>query len=794
MALLVLHRAVRPAVLVNLTPAATISRFSRSYASLSTIHKGIRRSEKARPQGFRNKPAETGDGLTYAQRQAARAATSDPDFKIRKGKKDITDYPTKAKPTTRRARFYDEDSSFAKKSIGHQLKTGKLDDGLVREALGRSSRPDSGSRPSRSFDTPSAARGGFGRGGFGNGKSPRGRSGGEPRGSRGGFRSFGGDRESDRPERTPWARRTAPESGDRSERSERTPRGSSGLGRTEWAPRVPRGSSASGGRAEWGPRSSSGFGGRSERSFTPRTFTESGERSERLSSRAAIPRSEWTPPWALDQPSETAARPERTTPQASSETIQRPQSSTPEAVERPQKSAPRASFDTLEIMGRAVTRAPTAKSAPQNWDGTVTSGSSGGSGQRPSRSASFGSSDRRGRVAPRDSYGSGGRSDRAAPRSSSFDRSDRQSSTRPSSDLAEGSEQARPSYGSSSTYYDDGGSSRENRFRAWKIQQPLTVKYTTAASQFLYGRSVVDAALQSSRRKLYHLYIYGGSNRQNPDRDLVIEALARRKGIESTVVEEASGLQLLDKMSGGRPHNGYVLEASPLPQAPLTGLGPLAEEDGKPGYQINVAHQSAEELAVNGSSTFVGSSSQTHKPLVVVLDQVLDPGNLGSILRTVSFLGATAVAITKRGSASLTPVALKASSGASETLHLFSISSLHTFLAESRENGWSVYAAVPPTARSKQDRHLDMHEVEDMDPLSKEPCILLIGSEGEGLSRLVKNKADYEVNIPNLSGSAAVDSLNVSVATGLLCSAFMRGQVKAQFDIIKEEKQKTALW
>ncbi|KAK4153915.1 hypothetical protein C8A00DRAFT_14918 [Chaetomidium leptoderma] len=314
-------------------------------------------------------------------------------------------------------------------------------------------------------------------------------------------------------------------------------------------------------------------------------------------------------------------------------------------------------------------------------------------------------------------------------------------------------------------------------------RDPISIPYTTAASQFLYGKAVVEAALRSTRRKLYKLYLYGGANRQNAADDAVIQTLAKRKGVPVTVLGE-DGLRLMDKMAASRPHNGFILEASTLPQPPLAALGPLPEDYAtNPGCAITLGHQSAEDAAVNGTPSFLASPSTTHKPLVVILDQILDPGNLGAILRTVNFLGASAVGITRKGSATLTPVALKASAGASETLTLFSVASLPEFLNASRANGWAVYAAVagsPPTGAAKQRRHMDLRDVEERDPLKREPCVLLIGSEGEGLSRLVVKKADYEVNIPNLSGGTAVDSLNVGVAVGLLCSSFLRGVVKEQ--------------
>ncbi|KLU88555.1 hypothetical protein MAPG_07540 [Magnaporthiopsis poae ATCC 64411] len=306
------------------------------------------------------------------------------------------------------------------------------------------------------------------------------------------------------------------------------------------------------------------------------------------------------------------------------------------------------------------------------------------------------------------------------------------------------------------------------------------IKYTTAASQFLYGAFVVEEALRASRRKLYHLYIYGGANRENVGRDKVIEKLAAERGVKVTTLGEHDQ-KLMSKMSQGRPHNGYILEASPLPQPPVIALGPLATEKSESGgvdsnsFGIVLGHQTAEDSAINGKDTVVQARSGQHKPLVLLLDHVLDPGNLGAILRTASFLGASAVAISTKNSATLTPVALKASAGASETIPLFAVDSPVSFLEGSREAGWKVYAAVASHSGSHHREHTDIYGVEESDPLASDPCILVVGSEGEGLPRMLKAKADIEISIPNQSGSLTVDSLNVSVAAALLCSAFMRG-------------------
>ncbi|KAJ8120353.1 hypothetical protein ONZ43_g2919 [Nemania bipapillata] len=317
---------------------------------------------------------------------------------------------------------------------------------------------------------------------------------------------------------------------------------------------------------------------------------------------------------------------------------------------------------------------------------------------------------------------------------------------------------------------------------------PIRIHHTTAASQFLYGRSVVEAALKDSRRQLYNLYIYSGDDRQNVSQDDLLIRLAQHRSVNIKRLSN-DGLRTMDKMSGGRPHNGCVLEASPVPQLPLKALGPLSEDPQKPGFHVEIAHQSSEEENVNGTSDFVGYRlPQGRNPFVLLLDGILDPGNLGAILRTAVFLGVNGIAITKASSATLTPIALKASAGASEVATLFSVNSATEFLARSKENGWLVYAAVPATKRSKGNSHITVDRVETYDPLSSQPTVLVIGSEGEGLGKPVRRQANHDVSIPGSSGllSSVVDSLNVSVATGILCSAFLKNQSSNMIEVSDE--------
>lgn len=323
----------------------------------------------------------------------------------------------------------------------------------------------------------------------------------------------------------------------------------------------------------------------------------------------------------------------------------------------------------------------------------------------------------------------------------------------------------------------EGGVEQDER-RKNKYEPPVSIPYTTAASQFLYGTSTVEAALATSRRKLYKLYIYQGGNRMRQEKDDYLANLASEKGVPVEWVDEQK-LPMLNKMSTSRPHNGHVLEASPLPQLPVTALGEVLNDSFLTGFKVLRGHQSTEDAAINGTSEVIVTEPNTHKPFVLFLDEIVDPQNLGAIIRTATFMGVSAVVTSKRGSASVTPVVLKASSGAAETMTMLSVDSPVDFVSQSKSNGWRVYAGVPPKADASR-HQVDMRAIEKDDPLRENPCILVMGSEGEGLSRQLRRSAHSEVSIPNMSGSKALDSLNVSVAAGLLCSAFVRGRSMAQ--------------
>ena len=299
---------------------------------------------------------------------------------------------------------------------------------------------------------------------------------------------------------------------------------------------------------------------------------------------------------------------------------------------------------------------------------------------------------------------------------------------------------------------------------------PISIPYTTPASEFLYGTSVVRAALRARRRKCYKLYIYTGENRVDLAQDHELRLLAKDLGIEVRQVR-GDWLRIMDKMSKGRPHNGYILEASSLPQLPVRSLDIVDEESSSFGLELD--HQTREEEKINGNSAAIECQTKARQPILLMVDGVQDPGNLGAVLRTAYFFGIDAVAIAKGSTAPIGPIAQKASSGAVENLTMLSVGDPLQFVKTSRENGWRFYAAVAPGTRTRGQTYIPLDRLGS--PAKGEPCVIMLGGEGEGLRSFLQAKADNLVGIEgHQTGRGGVDSLNVSVAAGILCNAFCR--------------------
>lgn len=149
-------------------------------------------------------------------------------------------------------------------------------------------------------------------------------------------------------------------------------------------------------------------------------------------------------------------------------------------------------------------------------------------------------------------------------------------------------------------------------------------------------------------------------------------------------------------------------------------------------------------------------------PFIILLDGIEDPHNLGAILRTANLAGAHGVIIPKRRAVGLTAVVAKTSAGAINYTPVAKVTNLANTIEELKKEGiWFVCADMGGEVMYKQDL--------------TGPIGLVIGNEGEGVSRLVKEKCDFITSIP-MKGD--IDSLNASVAAGVLAFEIVRQRLK----------------
>jgi 23S rRNA (guanosine2251-2'-O)-methyltransferase len=225
----------------------------------------------------------------------------------------------------------------------------------------------------------------------------------------------------------------------------------------------------------------------------------------------------------------------------------------------------------------------------------------------------------------------------------------------------------------------------------------------------LYGRNAIREALRAGRRPVHHVWATRGAAAEPWLRDVeVVEA--RPEDIAARAGSEA--------------HQGLCAEADPYPYADPAEL--LAHRD----------------------------------PLVVVLDELQDPQNLGAICRTAECVGADGVVIPERRSAEVTPAVCKASAGAVEHLRVARVRNVADFLADAKDAGCWCYGAAAEGAASY------------LEPDYSGGCVLVIGAEGRGLRPRVAAACDQLVALP-LRGH--VQSLNASAAAaGLLYGILQR--------------------
>ncbi len=258
-------------------------------------------------------------------------------------------------------------------------------------------------------------------------------------------------------------------------------------------------------------------------------------------------------------------------------------------------------------------------------------------------------------------------------------------------------------------------------------RSPIKREEAEPSENVIFGRNSVKELL-SGGRDIEKIYVAKGE-REGSIKLLI--SMAKERKIVINEVER----QKLDTLSCGGRHQGIVAIAAERDYSTVDDILDYAKERGD-------------------------------SPLVVVLDGVEDPHNLGAIIRSADCLGAHGIIIPKRRASGLTGVVSKASAGALEHMRVARVTNLASTIDELKEKGLWIYAA-------------DMGD----EPYYKTdlvgPVAIVLGSEGFGISRLVKEKCDFTLSIPLLG---FVNSMNVSCAAAVLLAECAKQRAKGDTD------------
>lgn len=238
-----------------------------------------------------------------------------------------------------------------------------------------------------------------------------------------------------------------------------------------------------------------------------------------------------------------------------------------------------------------------------------------------------------------------------------------------------------------------------------------------SAANIICGRNPVIEALKSDTN-LDTIYIDGNGGSLG-----IIRRLAKEKGIPVKDVRD----EKLTKMSGGASHQG------------VAAVGACAE-------YVDVE----DILAV--------SEKKGTKPFIIICDEIEDPHNLGAIIRTAETSGADGIIVPKRHSAGLNATVFKTSAGAASYVPVARVSNLAAAIDKLKKAGVWIYGT---DASGSEYTKTDLTG----------SCGLVIGSEGFGISRLIREKCDFMIKLPMLG---KINSLNASVAAGIFMYEILR--------------------
>lgn len=239
----------------------------------------------------------------------------------------------------------------------------------------------------------------------------------------------------------------------------------------------------------------------------------------------------------------------------------------------------------------------------------------------------------------------------------------------------------------------------------------------------IYGKNPVIEALQSGR-EINKMVFLEGSKDKNMQK--IIDMAKAKK-----IIVQFSERKVMDKLVDGENHQGVVAYVSPYEYYDLEEV-------------LDIAHQKNEP------------------PFLIICDEITDPHNLGSIIRTANAVGAHGVIIPKRRSAAVNQTVVKTSCGAVEYVPVVRVTNITQTIKQLKDAGVWVVGT-------------DMNAPFYSDANLTGSIAIVIGNEGDGISRLVKESCDFMVSLPMLG---VVSSLNASVAGGVVMYEVLRQRMK----------------
>ena len=248
--------------------------------------------------------------------------------------------------------------------------------------------------------------------------------------------------------------------------------------------------------------------------------------------------------------------------------------------------------------------------------------------------------------------------------------------------------------------------------------------YLKQREDLVEGRNAVIELLKSNKT-IEQLFIANGKMEGSINKIL---GLAKDKGV---IVKEVDRKKL-DLMSETKAHQGVIAQITPFKYSTVDEI-------------LNYAKQKDED------------------PFIVILDELEDPHNLGSIVRTAELCGVHGIIIPKRRNVGVTATVYKASVGAIEYVKIAKVTNVNSTIDELKAKNIWVYGADINGEEYSYDTNFNG------------ACAIVIGNEGKGISKLTKNKCDKLVKIPMIG---KINSLNASVAGGIMMYEVLKGRIK----------------